>query len=91
MFSAEDIQARLRQQPFRPFRIVASEGMQFDIRHPDLVFVGRRDLMVGFPDPDSPTVYDRVTRLALVHIVALEDLPAATPPGTGEDGVPTSP
>lgn len=91
MFSAEDIQARLRVRPFRPFRIVASEGLHFDIRHPDLVFVGRRDLQVGFPDPDSPTVYDRVTRLALVHIVALEDLPSPTPPGNGEGGVTTGP
>jgi hypothetical protein len=82
MFTAEQIQERLRQQPFRPVRIVVSEGLRYDIQHPDLVFVGRRDLMIGFPDSATPTVYDRVIRVALVHVVALEDLPAATPPST---------
>jgi hypothetical protein len=80
MFTAEQIQERLRQQPFRPVRIVVSEGLRYDIQHPDLVFVGRRDLMIGFPDPATPTIYDRVVRVALVHVVALEDLPAAGPP-----------
>ena len=79
MFRYEDIQGRLREKPFRPFRIVASEGQQFDIKHPDLVFVGRHDLMIGFATPAHPTVYDRVTRVALVHIVALEDLPQTSP------------
>jgi hypothetical protein len=84
MFSYTDIQDRLREKPFRPVRIVVSEGRQFDIRHPDLVFVGRHDLMIGFPSPDNPTVYDRVTRVALVHVVALEDLPVSTTPSDGQ-------
>lgn len=83
MFSSEDVQARLRQKPFQPFRIRASEGPHFDIRHPDLVFVGRRDLQIGFPDPANPSIYDQVTRLALVQVVALEDLPVAASPGNG--------
>lgn len=86
MYSAEDIQARLKQKPFVPLRIIASEGLKFDIYHPDLVFVGRRDLMIGFPGPDNPTIYDRVTRVALVHIVALEELPAAPSQGNGQPG-----
>jgi hypothetical protein len=84
MFRPEDIQARLREKPFRPLRIVASEGQQFEIRHPDLVLVGRRDLTIGFPAPDHPTIHDRVTRIALVHVVALEDLPVSATPGNGQ-------
>jgi hypothetical protein len=76
MFRAEDIQARLRETPFRPVRIVASEGLRYDIYHPDLILVGRRDLTIGFPGPDDPTIYDRVVRVALVHVVGLEDIPA---------------
>ena len=85
MFSAEDIQKRLRAKPFQPLRIVASEGLRFDIHHPDLVLVGRHDLMIGFPSSEYPTIYDRVTRVALVHVVGLEDLPVpTTTPGNGE-------
>jgi hypothetical protein len=80
MFTAEEIQTRLRQQPFRPVRIVVSEGLHFDIYHPEMVFVGRRDLSIGTPDPASPTIYDGMTRVALVHVVALEYLTPPTSP-----------
>jgi hypothetical protein len=78
MFRPEDLQARLRQRPFIPLRIRVSEGQQFDIFHPDLVFVGVRDISIGFPAANNPTIYDQVTRVALVHVVALEDIPPAT-------------
>lgn len=83
MYRGEDIQARLRERPFRPIRLIVSEGLRYDIYHPDLVFVGTRDLMIGFADPDRPTVYDRVIRVAFVHLVGIEDLPVpASPPWT---------
>lgn len=84
MFTAEEIQARLREKPFRPLRIIASEGLRYDIQHPDLVLVGRRDLMIGFVSPNRPTIYNRVTRVALVHIVALEELSVPSEPANGE-------
>ncbi len=79
MFRAEEIQARLREKPFRPVRLIASEGLRYDIHHPDLVLVGERDLMIGFPAPHKPNIYDRVVRVAIVHLVALEDLPVSVP------------
>ncbi len=82
MFRPEDIQARLRRQPFQPLRIIASEGLRYDIQHPDLVMVGQRDIMIGFATPDRPTVYDQVIRVALVHIVGLEDLPSSSTAST---------
>jgi hypothetical protein len=82
MLRAEDIQARLREKPFRPLRIIASEGLRFDIHHPDLVLVGRHDLVIGTPDPGSPGIYDRLLRVALVHVVALEELPITTSAST---------
>ncbi|MFL5244887.1 MAG: hypothetical protein ACJ8FY_22525 [Gemmataceae bacterium] len=85
MYNTEQIQSRLREKPFRPLRIIVSEGLRYDIRHPDLVFVGSRDIMVGSPSAENPTVYDKVTRVALVHIVALEDLPSPSTPSNGEE------
>lgn len=34
--------------------------------------------MIGFATPDRPTIYDQVIRVALVHIVGIEDIPAST-------------
>ncbi|HET6573846.1 MAG TPA: hypothetical protein VFG68_09610 [Fimbriiglobus sp.] len=76
MFRPEDIQARLREQPFRPFRLVASKGLRYDILHPDLILVGTRDLAIGFPSQSSQTIYGRMIRVALVHVVGLEDMPS---------------
>ncbi|HEV3117933.1 MAG TPA: hypothetical protein VGY58_12835, partial [Gemmataceae bacterium] len=72
------IQSRLRERPFRPLRVVVSEGQQFNVHHPDLVLVGHRGLMIGLPRDVDSSDYDRVTRVALVHVVALEDLPVTT-------------
>jgi hypothetical protein len=79
MFTPELIQERLRRRPFQPFRIIASEGLHFDIHHPELVLVGRRELTIGTPDPQSPTIFDRIMWVELVHVVALEELPAMQP------------
>ena len=81
MFRPEDIQARLRERPFKPLRFIVSEGLRYEIRHPDLVFVGHRDIMIGHELPGVPGIYDRVTRVALIHIVGIEEIvmePAAT-------------
>lgn len=84
MFSAEDIQARLRGLPFTPVRIVTTTGDAYDIHHPDLVLTGRRFLIIGVPTSDNPTVAEQVTRVAMVHVVELRDLPNAAPPVNGE-------
>jgi hypothetical protein len=90
MFTPEEIQTRLRQRPFRPVRLIASEGLHYDIVHSDLVLVGRRDLTIGFATAENPAIYDRQVRVALVHVVALEDLPAATVPPNGAGNGPTA-
>jgi hypothetical protein len=80
MFTAEIIQSRLRQAPFLPLRIIISSGQTFDVYHPDLVLIGQRDMIIGMASKRNPAVYERVTRVPLMHITALEDLP--TPSAT---------
>jgi hypothetical protein len=76
MFSAEVIKARLNERPFRPLRIIASEGLSYDIYHPDLIWVGWSDLQIGFAHPDHPDIYNKTIRIAMSHVVGIEDLPA---------------
>jgi hypothetical protein len=79
MFSADDIQARLRVRPFIPVRIVTSSGQSYDVRHPDLILVGRRDLTIGTPRNENPTQYEATSRVAILHITDLQDIPNPTP------------
>lgn len=73
MFTPDDILARLKQQPFVPLRIVTTAG-EHKIRHPDLVLVGRRYLEIGTASRENPKVFDSISRVAILHITALEDM-----------------
>jgi hypothetical protein len=73
----EEVLERLHRRPFEPFRIHLTDGTTYEVRHPELVLVGRRSMVVGVSDVEQqPVVYDRYTTVALVHIVRLEPLAA---------------
>ncbi len=78
MFNPDDIVLRLRQRPFVPLRIIISSGQTFDVYHPDLVLVGRRNMIIGMASKDNPARYEQTTRVPIMHVTALEDLPVAT-------------
>jgi hypothetical protein len=42
LVNAEQILARLRKQPFEPLRIFMSDGSNYEVRHPEPMFVLRR-------------------------------------------------
>ncbi len=67
----------VQAQPFRPFRIRISSGRTFDIRHSEMVRVGRRDLLIFTFVSDSPAVYDRWENVSLLLIESLSPLDAA--------------
>jgi hypothetical protein len=71
----EDLRNMLMQQPFVPFRIHLSDGRIFDVRHREMVWVGRRVAVVGVFSPDG--YLDRHETVAFVHVVSLEPIPAA--------------
>jgi hypothetical protein len=79
----QDLQEAARRQPFQPFRLILTTGETRDIRHPDLIMVGHRSLIIGIPSPAAPTVYDRTIKVDNFHVVGIEELPApnGTPPG----------
>ena len=85
MFRPKFINERLKSQPFRPLRVVASEGLHYDIYHPDMIMVGERDITIGISRRRG-TIYDRQIRVAIMHIVGLEDLPPAPLTETAQSG-----
>ena len=86
MFTPEHIRERALLKPFLPFRIVTSAGQIFDVVHPDLIWIGHREVHVGTAQPSHPTYYNQVSRLAILHITALQDLPQPAPvSGNGQN------
>ena len=79
----EDLERRLRTRPFWPFRIHLTDGVAYEVRHPEMCLLGRRTAVIGLAaDPDA-TVFDRAVDVDLLHIVRVEptDLPS---PSNGE-------
>ncbi len=74
MFTPEIIDARVRKQPFMPLHIVTSSGESYEVQHPDLIMIGRRDLIIGLASKKNPKHYEEVARVAIMHVTALEDL-----------------
>jgi hypothetical protein len=75
--SPQEVLNYLQAQPFRPFRIRMNSGRTFDVRHPEMVRAGRRDLLFFHFVSDSPDVYDRWENLSLVLIESLAPLDVA--------------
>lgn len=75
MFTAEVVLARVRKQPFEPIRFVTSSGESYDVYHPEMVWVGRREIQVGTPTRQDPAVYERFASLSLLHLAAMERIP----------------
>ncbi len=64
----------IQPQPFRPFRIRMNSGRTFDIRHPEMVRVGRRDLLFFTFVSDTPNVYDRWENVSLLLVESVAPL-----------------
>jgi hypothetical protein len=79
MIAAQDILGYLKAQPFRPFRIHMPSGRSFDVRHPEMVRVGRTHLLLFSLVSDNPDIHDRweMVGLMLIESISFLDAPVA--------------
>ncbi len=78
----QDLLDAARRQPFEPFRVILTTGSTYDIPHPELIMVGRRAAIIGFSNEPGGTAFDRTIKVDLLHVVGIEEFPAAPPPST---------
>jgi len=78
----EELREAARQQPFMPFRVLLTTGDTYDIRHPDLIMVGRRSVIIGIAKNAKQPGYDRTLKVDLFHVVGIDELSA--PPGNAD-------
>ncbi len=79
----DELQDAARRQPFEPFRVILTTGAHYDIRHPDLIMVGRRSAVLGITTEPNGTAYDRTIKVDLLHVVGIEELPVGPPSTNG--------
>ena len=70
----------LDQRPFRPIRLVLTDGRTFDIMHPELALVELTAVTIGMRDSTREAlVADRMVMVSLGHIAQVEVLETAPP------------
>jgi hypothetical protein len=63
---ADDLRERLEQEPFEPFRIIASSGREVIVSNPGLVVMMKSAVFIAEPNSD------RWAHIPYLHIAALE-------------------
>ncbi len=66
--NADSVREWLNRQPFEPFEVRLSNGERYQIRHPELLAIGRNRMVIVDPSED------RVVHVALVHVNSVEAL-----------------
>jgi len=81
MIRPDALLSYVRSQPFRPFRIKMLSGAVYEIRHPEMIRVGR-DYFVFFhaTPPDAPA--KRFETISLIHVENLHHFEQPAAPGT---------
>lgn len=82
MIPPQELLSCLRATPFRPFRIHMASGESFDVRHPEMVRVGRNSIILFTFVSDQPELYDQWETLSLVLMERISLLDATVPPGS---------
>jgi hypothetical protein len=69
----------VKARPFRPFRIHMASGGMFEVRHPEMLRVGRSDMVLFSPSDEDADLYDHWNTLSmrLVERVFHLDAPVA--------------
>jgi hypothetical protein len=74
----EDVEKKIRQRPFKPFRILLTDGAEYRVLHPEMVLLGKRSLVVGLASDAQQTLYDRTVDVDLLHIARMDYLETPT-------------
>ena len=80
MMTTANVTEYLTAEPFRSFRIKMASGASFDIRHPEMILVGRtfaRVYTTTAAEPEKPPQWHDVSLMLMETLEPLEAKPSA--------------
>jgi hypothetical protein len=81
MISFQRIASYVGAEPFRPFRITTAGGRSFDIRHPEMIQVGRSTMTIFTFLSDLPDeAKEREVEVSLMLTESIEPIGATASP-----------
>ncbi len=81
MIAPQDLVSYLRAESFRPFRIYMASGQTFEVRHPEMVRVGRKSMILFTFVSDNPEIFDRWETVSLMLMERVAQFDSTVPPG----------
>lgn len=67
----------LSTRPFRPFRLVMSSGQDYEVRHPEMAWLTKTDILVGIDEDEETHAPARFKICSLLHVTAVEPIESA--------------
>ena len=80
MMAPKEMISIIFAEPFRPFRINMASGKAYEIRHPEVVQMGRSNLTIFTPLLDEDEGGELWKKISLMLIESIEPLDAQTRP-----------
>ena len=78
MMAAKRIMNYMTAEPFRPFRINMASGKSYDIRHPEMIQIGRTTATVfTWMSEDEEEAKEREQELSIILMESVEPLKTA--------------
>lgn len=74
----DDLLTWLRAAPFRPFRMYLNSGRTYEIRHPEMLRVGRSSVNVFSFTGEPADPYERMEMVSLLLIERIEPVESAS-------------
>ena len=79
MMTYRNVGEYVTAEPFRPFRLKMASGQTYDIRHPEMILVGKSSVRVyTTAKPDSTSEHWQDVSLMLMEAIEPIDAPSAT-------------
>ncbi|HWA97305.1 MAG TPA: hypothetical protein VG713_02385 [Pirellulales bacterium] len=63
----------LQQRPFKPFRLIMSSGQSYEVRHPEMAWLTRTDILVGIDEAEDG-IPAEFKICSLLHVTAIEPI-----------------
>jgi hypothetical protein len=73
--TAEVLREWMRKQPFQPFRLKTSDGEAYEVRHPEMAFLTRAEVVIGLAERNG--IPSRYRTVSLLHVTAVEPIDAS--------------
>jgi hypothetical protein len=68
----------MANRPFKPFRLVMSSGQTYEVRHPEMAWLTRTDILVGVGETDDG-IPPEFRICSLLHVASIEPINLAAP------------